>query len=137
MSPFSAPFFWGTQKRRLLLPKQEAALWEGTQWCKGGTERAEDEKLPGAGISPKPCPRKCAGEKRHVRDSVKLVRAGQNYSRSCGRRARRTSYPGLTLELETEERELSNPLGISTLRHRKVDAIQLSPRSSINPGVFL
>src|SRR5467141_3907532 len=37
MSPFSAPFFWGTQKRGLLLPKRAAALWEGTQWCKGGT----------------------------------------------------------------------------------------------------
>ncbi len=33
MSPFSAPFFWGTQKRGLLLPKRVAALWEGTQWC--------------------------------------------------------------------------------------------------------
>jgi hypothetical protein len=25
MSPFSAPFFWGTQKRRLLLPRRAAA----------------------------------------------------------------------------------------------------------------
>jgi hypothetical protein len=33
MSPFSAPFFWGTQKRGLLLPKRAAALWEGTRWC--------------------------------------------------------------------------------------------------------
>ena len=40
MSPFSAPFFWGTQKRGLLLPKRAAALWEGTQWCKGGTGKA-------------------------------------------------------------------------------------------------
>ena len=53
MSPFSAPFFWGTQKRGLLLPKRAAALWEGTQWCKGGTGKAEDAKLPDAGISPK------------------------------------------------------------------------------------
>ena len=45
MSPFSAPFFWGTQKRRLLLPKRAAALWEGTQWCKGGTGKAEAVKL--------------------------------------------------------------------------------------------
>jgi hypothetical protein len=29
----------------------------------GGTGKAEDAKLPGAGISPKPCPRKCAQEK--------------------------------------------------------------------------
>src|SRR5713226_288317 len=31
MSPFSAPFSWGTQKRGLLLPRRAAALWEGTQ----------------------------------------------------------------------------------------------------------
>jgi hypothetical protein len=59
MSPFSAPFFWGTQKRGLLLPKRVAALWEGTQWwCKGGTEKAEAAKLPDAGISLKQCPEK-------------------------------------------------------------------------------
>jgi hypothetical protein len=27
MSPFSAPFFWGTQKPGLLLAKRVAALW--------------------------------------------------------------------------------------------------------------
>ena len=58
MSPFSAPFFWGTQKRGLLLPKRAAALWEGTQWCKGGTGKAEPAKLPDAGISLKQCPGK-------------------------------------------------------------------------------
>jgi hypothetical protein len=58
MSPFSAPFFWGTQKRGLLLPKRAAALWEGTRWCKGGTGKAEAAKLKDAGISPKQCPRK-------------------------------------------------------------------------------
>ena len=30
---------------------------------KGGTGKAEDAKLPGAGISPKQCPRKCVAEK--------------------------------------------------------------------------
>ena len=30
MSPFSAPFFWGTKSEWLLLPKRAAALWEGT-----------------------------------------------------------------------------------------------------------
>jgi len=59
MSPFSAPFFWGTQKRGLLLPRRAAALWEGTRWCKGGTGKAEDAKLQDAGISPEQCPRKC------------------------------------------------------------------------------
>lgn len=51
MSPFSAPFFWSTQKRA-------AALWEGTQWCKGGTGKAEAAKLQDAGISLKQCPEK-------------------------------------------------------------------------------
>jgi hypothetical protein len=58
MSPFSAPFFWGNQQRGLLLPKRVAALREGTQWCKGGTGKAEAAKLQDAGISPKQCPRK-------------------------------------------------------------------------------
>jgi hypothetical protein len=58
MSPFSAPFFWGTQKRGLLLPKRADALSEGTQWCKGGTGKAEDAKLQDAGISLKQCPEK-------------------------------------------------------------------------------
>jgi hypothetical protein len=53
---FFCPIFLGHQKRRLLLPKQEAALWEGTQWCKGGTEKAEAAKLQDAGISLKQCP---------------------------------------------------------------------------------
>ena len=51
MSPFSAPFFWGAQRRGLLLPKRAAALWEGTQRCEGGTGKAEAAKLPDAGIS--------------------------------------------------------------------------------------
>src|SRR6266576_6639270 len=63
MSPLSAPFSWGTQGEWLLLPKRVAALWEGTQWCKGGTGKAEAAKLPGAGIGPKLCPGKCAAEK--------------------------------------------------------------------------
>ena len=58
MSPFSAPFFWGTQKRGLLLPKRATALWEGTQWGKGGTGKAEAAKLQDAGIGLKQCPEK-------------------------------------------------------------------------------
>jgi len=58
MSPFSAPFFWGTQKRGLLLPKRAAALREGTQCGKGGTGKAEAGKLLDAGISLKQCPEK-------------------------------------------------------------------------------
>jgi hypothetical protein len=60
MSPFSAPFFWGPQKRGLLLPSGEAALWEGARWCKGGTGKAEAVKLQDAGISLKQCPEKWA-----------------------------------------------------------------------------
>jgi hypothetical protein len=57
-SPFSCPIFLGhTEASGLLLPKRAAALWEGTQWCKGGTGKAEDGKLD-AGISPKQCPGK-------------------------------------------------------------------------------
>jgi hypothetical protein len=62
MSPFSAPFFWGTKKRKLLLPKQAAALWEGTRSGKGGTGKAEAAKLPDAGISLK-CPEKMGQKK--------------------------------------------------------------------------
>jgi hypothetical protein len=64
ISPFSAPFFWGTQKRGLLLPKRVAGLWEGTQWGKSGTGKAEAAKLQGAGISLKQCPEKMSGRKR-------------------------------------------------------------------------
>jgi len=36
----------------------------GRDLCRsGGTGKAETAKLPGAGIGPKPCPRKCAAEK--------------------------------------------------------------------------
>jgi hypothetical protein len=45
MSPFSAPFFLGHPKARA------AALWEGTQRCKGGTGKAEAAKLQDAGSS--------------------------------------------------------------------------------------
>jgi hypothetical protein len=41
MSPFSAPFFWGTEKRGLLLPKRVAALWEEPDGV-----RAEPGKKP-------------------------------------------------------------------------------------------
>jgi len=64
MSPFSAPFFLGHLKRGLLLPKRVAALWEGTQWCKGGTGKAEAATLQDAGISLKQCPEKMSGRKR-------------------------------------------------------------------------
>jgi len=79
MSPFSAPFFWGTQKRGLLLPKRAAALSEGTQWCKGGTGKAEDAKLQDAGISLKQWPEKCAAEKGWPAELGRSVRYRPSY----------------------------------------------------------
>src|SRR6267378_6098341 len=61
---FFLPHFLGAPRSEwLLLPKQAAALLEGTQWCRGGTGKAEDAKLQDAGISPKQCPRKRVAEK--------------------------------------------------------------------------
>jgi hypothetical protein len=58
MFSFFLPHFLGAPRSEwLLLPKRVAALWEGTQWGKGGTGKAEDAKLQDAGISPKQCPR--------------------------------------------------------------------------------
>jgi hypothetical protein len=79
MSPFSAPFFWGTQKRGLLLPKRVAALWEGTQWCKGGTGKAEAAKLQDAGISLKQCPEKRAAEKGWPTELGRSLRYGPSH----------------------------------------------------------
>jgi hypothetical protein len=62
MSPFSAPFFWGT-KSEGSASKASGCFMGGTPWCKGGTGKAEDAKLPDAGISQKPCAGKCAAEK--------------------------------------------------------------------------
>jgi hypothetical protein len=65
MSPFSAPFFWGTQKRRLLLPTRAAALWrepDGSSHMvvavRDGTGKAEAAKLSDAEIDLKQCPEK-------------------------------------------------------------------------------
>ena len=49
MSPFSSPFFLGHLKAKASASKA-AALWEGTQRCKGGTGKG-DAKLPDAEIS--------------------------------------------------------------------------------------
>ena len=47
MSPFSAPFFWGTQKRGLLLPKRAAALWEGPNGVRAepGKQKLQSRRL--------------------------------------------------------------------------------------------
>ncbi len=52
MSPFSAPVFWGTQKRGLLLPKQAAALWEGpTLVCDLNHRLASSEASVGRNVA--------------------------------------------------------------------------------------
>jgi hypothetical protein len=61
MSPFSAPFFWGTQKRRLLLSKASGCFMGGNPMVvavRDATGKAEAAKLPDAGISLKQCPGK-------------------------------------------------------------------------------
>jgi hypothetical protein len=79
-SDFSCPIFWGTHKRGMLLPKRVAALWEGTQRCKGGTGKAEAAKLQDAGISLKQCPGKRAVEKGWPAELGKSVRYRPSYA---------------------------------------------------------
>jgi hypothetical protein len=56
MSPFSAPLFWGTQKREAAAPQGERVLYGRDPVVFGRTGKAQTAKLPGAGIGPKPCP---------------------------------------------------------------------------------
>ncbi len=68
---FLAPFSWGTQKREAAAPKANGCFLGGTQETfgtvsgdlLGGTGKAEDAKLPGAGIGPKQCPENGPAEK--------------------------------------------------------------------------
>ena len=50
--------FWREMWTVHCFQSERLLLSEGTQWCKGGTGKAEDAKLPDAGISPKQCPGK-------------------------------------------------------------------------------
>src|SRR5216683_5809737 len=69
---FLAPFSWGTRYARGRCSQSEWVLY-GRDLCRsGGTGKAEAAKLPGAGIGPKPCPRKCATEKGYLPDSVRI-----------------------------------------------------------------
>src|SRR5580700_9191081 len=61
-SPF-CPRNWGTRKREGSAPKARVCISGGdenlvrcSQRFLGGNGKAEDTKLPGAGIPPKPCP---------------------------------------------------------------------------------
>jgi hypothetical protein len=72
MSPFSAPFFWGTQKRAAAAPKPSDCISEGPQEIFGGVSedflggdgKAEGAKVPGAGIWPEAVTRKNEWQKK-------------------------------------------------------------------------
>ncbi len=72
MSPFSAPSFWGIQKREAAAPKPSDCISGGAQEIfdgvfedfLGGDEKAEGAKVPGAAIRPEAVPRKMNGRKR-------------------------------------------------------------------------
>ncbi len=48
---FPAPFSWGTQKRVASASKASGCFMGGTHGVSGGTGKAEDARLPDAGIS--------------------------------------------------------------------------------------
>jgi hypothetical protein len=68
-SPVSALVIGAPGSEWILLPKRAAAFWEGhkkssalfSEDLLGGTAKAEDAKLPGAGIIPKRCPMERVG----------------------------------------------------------------------------
>ena len=76
-SPFSCPIFLGHPKARGRCSQSERVLY-GRDLCRsGGAVKAEAAKLPGAGIGPKLCPRKCAEEKDHLLASARIVMTGR------------------------------------------------------------
>jgi hypothetical protein len=64
----------------------------GNQRIAGGTVKAEDAKLPGAGISPKPCPRKCIAEKGDAPDSVRIAMRSRLASATSREKQPRDGY---------------------------------------------
>src|SRR6266481_4625602 len=76
-SPFSCPIFLGHPEARGRCSLGERVLYGRDLCSSGGTGKAEAVKLPGAGIGPKQCPGKCAAEKGHVPNSVRIrIRSG-------------------------------------------------------------
>src|SRR6266446_820359 len=71
-SPFSCPIFLGHSEARGRCSQGERVLYGRDLWCLGGAGKAETAKLPGAGIGPKPCPRKCVAENGSGLNSVKI-----------------------------------------------------------------
>src|SRR6266853_4233390 len=83
-SPFSCPIFLGHPEARGRCSQGERVLY-GRDLCRwGGTGKAEVAKLPGAGIGPKPCPRKCEAEKGYLTNSVRIGMKGRLGSKNSG-----------------------------------------------------
>jgi hypothetical protein len=55
---FFCPIFLGHPEAKASAPKASGCILGGNRRFKGGTGKAEDAKLPGAGISLKQCPGK-------------------------------------------------------------------------------
>ena len=74
MSPFSAPFFWGTQKREAAAPKPSDCISGGTQEILRGfqkisweeTEKQKARRCRAQEFGPKQCPEKMSGRKKKV-----------------------------------------------------------------------
>ena len=71
---FLAPFSWGTRYARGRCSQGERLLYERDLCRSGGAGKAETAKLPGAGIGPKQCPRKCVAEKGNLPKSIRIAR---------------------------------------------------------------
>ena len=65
-SPFSCPIFLGHPKARGRCSQGERVLYGRDLWCSGGTEKAEDAKLTGAGIWPGAVPRENERQKKGI-----------------------------------------------------------------------
>jgi hypothetical protein len=72
MSPFSAPFFWGTQKREAAAPKPSDCISGGAQAIFDGvsedfweeTEKQKARRCRAQEFGPKQRPEKMSGRKR-------------------------------------------------------------------------
>src|SRR6266446_5979938 len=81
-SPFSCPIFLGRPEARGRCSQGKWLLYGRDLRRSGGTGKAEAAKLPGAGIGPKPCPRKCAAEKEYLSKSVGIRTSSRFRTRS-------------------------------------------------------
>src|SRR5260370_37865673 len=63
MSPFSAPFSWGTQKREAAAPKASGCFMGGTCVVQEEPGKQKPRSCRAQEYGPKLCPGKCAAEK--------------------------------------------------------------------------